>query len=192
MAIAASAAPPQIQFAAGGATLTDVPPGTRIAWMALILDRADYQEKIRVFRGVDIATPGRSVKIAAPDGRSTDAIWAFAAVEGDVALTASTPMLTASTRAIEAVAVKGAASLVIRVARTEVLYVRRGSAWTFSGADGGSKDADNTSDGSITVALSALTSLHGNRPAPQAIEKDDLILLIDYTTRRSSAIRVSQ
>jgi hypothetical protein len=189
---AAGGAPPQIQFAAGGATLTDVQPGTSIAWMALVLDRANYQEKVKVFRGVDVATQGRTLKIAAPNDRSGNAIWTFATVDADIALTAATPSLNASTRAVEVEATEGATSLVIKGARSEVLFVRRGAAWTFSGADGGPKDADNSADGRITMTLNALASLHGNRPAPQAIEKGDLILVIDFTTRRSSAIRVSR
>jgi hypothetical protein len=190
--LAGAANRPSATFTAGDVTLRDVAPGTRVAWMAMLTDRDHYRDRVQVLRGVDVVTPGHTMTVAPANAKPDHGIWAFAAVDGDVTLTAVAPEFVASTRAIDVNAVEGAPSLTMNGARAELLYVRKGSAWKFSAADGGPKDFDNTANGRITIALSALENLHGNRPAPSSIERGDMILLIDFTTRRTATITVGQ
>lgn len=184
--------PPRVDFTLGDVTLNHVKPGTRIAWMAMLIHPANYQERVRILRGVDVVTASEKMRIAAPDVKHDHGIWTFAAMDGDLKLTAVAPEFVASTRSIEVDAAEGASSLVMIGARAEVLYVRRGSAWKFSGADGGTKDSDGIADGRITIALTSLENVHGDRPTPTVIEHGDVILMIDFTRRRTAAITVAK
>ena len=184
--------PPRVDFTAGDVTFNDVKPGTHIAWMAMLIDNDHHRDRVQVLRGVDVVTPGRNLQVAPRNAKPDHGIWAFASLDGDVTMTAAAPQFVASTRSIDVTAAEGASSLVMTGARAEVLYVRKGSAWKFSAADGGGLDSDAIADGRITIALSALEPLHGNRPAPAAIERGDVILLIDFTTRRTATITVGQ
>ncbi|HEU4886917.1 MAG TPA: hypothetical protein VFV49_03450 [Thermoanaerobaculia bacterium] len=190
--VAAAGAPPRVDFTIGDVTLNNVKPGTHIAWMAMLIDRAHYQEQVRILRGVDIVTPAEQMRIAAANAKHDQGIWTFAALDGDLTVTAAAPQFAASTRPIEVVAIEGAPSVSMKGARAELLYVRRGSAWKFSGADGGGQDSDGVADGRISIALSSLENVHGGRPAPATIENGDVILLIDFTKRRTASITVGR
>lgn len=190
--LVAAGAPPSVAFTAGDVTLHDVQPGTRVAWMAMLIDRDHYRDRVKVLRGIDVVTPGRSMKVAPADAKPDHGIWAFADVDGDLTVTAVAPEFVASTRSIDVTAAEGAPSLAMNGARAELLYVRKGSAWKFSAADGGPMDSDNMANGRIAIALSAMENVQGNRPAPSTIERGDVILLIDFTTRRTATVTVGR
>jgi len=192
VSLIATADTPTLQVASGGMTLSDVAPGTTIVWLAIVLDRENYAEKVTISRGSGVASSNRNLQVPAPVEGSTNAIWAVSTIDGEAALASTTPGMSASTRPIDVSAGVGQTTFAVVGARPELLYVRNGKAWVFSGADGGAKDGDGAADGTTTVSLAAMSSFYGDQQPPATIAAGDLILLIDFPTRRSSAIRVTQ
>jgi hypothetical protein len=181
-----------VEFAPGEVTLKGLDPGAKVAWMAMIIEEEHYQEKVRILRGVEIVSSARQATITRSGEKVDQGVWIFADLDGKLKTTAAAPGFTASQRSINVEAIPGATSLIIAGARAEVLYVRNGSAWKYSGADGGRVDADGIADGRIAMALHMLEGLHGSSAAPASVEDGDVILVMDFTKRRSTAIKVGQ
>lgn len=70
------------------------------------------------------------------------------------------------------------------------MAVRPGSgAWTFAGGDGGPRDVDGASDGSLSFSLDQFDSLSGAQASPAQIAADDLWFVIDPLTMGLSVLK---
>lgn len=97
--------------------------------------------------------------------------------------------VAAARPAIDAIA--GAETITINAAQAYVLYVRPPSGvWGASGADGGGGDADGASDARVTIRMSALRSIEGNRKPPDSVTRGDLIMVIDPGQLRTGTVVV--
>lgn len=70
------------------------------------------------------------------------------------------------------------------------LAVRAGvGAWTFTGGDGGDRDVDGESDGSLSFAMDRFDALSGSPAAPAQVGETDLWLVIDPMTMEIAVLR---
>jgi len=182
-----------LTFGERGVTVRAERPGSRMAWLAMIVERRDYHDVVRIIRGFGPATPDSTFTIARDAAKESRAVWAVADVDGAMTIQRFSPGTRTSPHPISVDALAGDAQVTVRSAAIELLYVRpRAGAWTFHAADGGGRDADAMQNGSITVPLASLKPLEGSGQAPASVEPGDLILMIDPRLMRASTVEVTR
>lgn len=180
-----------VVFTPDGVTVSDLKPGTKLAWLALTRERVGHHSVLHTFRGFEIATPAGAIPIGRRGADRSRSLWLLASVDGEFATTSVPPGYSASSMPMEVVATVGATAVTIATPAVEMLYVRpRGGAWFLSAADGGTADSDSSKDTVITVSLQSLKPFQGNPHPPDAVAEGDLILMIDPFDNRMSVVKV--
>lgn len=181
------------QFDRNGVTVDGLKPGTKIVWMALTRTRAGSHSRLSVSRGVEVVTPAGNIAIGKPDADKSRSLWALAAPDEAVALTATPPGYVISARGIQATARPEAETIAVVSPAVELMLVRRqGQAWFITAVDGGGGDADKLQDTTIKVDLQSLQPLHGGAKPPRTLSEGDIVLMIDPRSNRVSTLEVKR
>lgn len=184
----------EVKFGKDGLTVAGLRPGTRIAWLALTRERIDNHGRLTVSRGIGVATPAGVVSIGRDKADTSRSIWAFATTDdSDLAIATVSPAYSATSRSIDVVAKPGDGRFTVVAPSVEIVYVgRRNGVWYATAADGGSMDADQSSDASITFSLDSLQHMFGPAKPPARISAGDVILIIDTRSNRKRAYEVGK
>lgn len=192
-AFAAFADPPTVTFTENGVAIGGVAPGTKIAWLGMIRERAGAHARVRFERGFGPATPAGKLEIAEAGADRAHAIWVVADVGSGSARRSAAPGFVHSSAGIVIDATPGGVSVAIESAMVELVYVRpKRGAWSFGTGDGSTLDADGESNGVVVMPLSALNRFQGNPHPPEQVEEGDVILVIDPYRIRSGQLAVTR
>lgn len=161
-------------------------PSSRVAWLAVARERVLEHMESRHSAGMTVAAPDGTVEIEAPaEGPHRLAISIIDVDEGIASRVMPEGPRSADER-LSIVATPGHSSVFIEAGEVHIVYARkRGHVWTHHAHDGGSLDADATSNGRIEIALSSLHSLVGQVPAPASVQQGDIIIALEPRTLRS-------
>lgn len=190
---ASKATPPTVDFARSGVTIGGYKPGTKLAWMALVREPTKGYWATRIIRGFGPITPNSTFAIEHPEADLKRSIWMIADVDAGTGRHAKSPTMAHSSRGIVIRATPGAAVIQVDSSAIELMYVRpRFGAWSFSVADGGTRDADLSQNGQIVIPLQSLISYQGNPHPPATVETGDLLLVIDPNGMRTATLEVER
>jgi len=182
-----------VVFTPEGVTVSQLKPGTKLAWLALTRERVGHHSVLHTFRGFEIATPAGAIPIGRRGADRSRSLWLLASVDGEFATSSVPPGYSASSMPMESVAMADATAITVDAPAVELLYVRpRGGAWFLSAADGGTADADSRKDAVLTLALQSLQPFQGNPNPPASVAEGDLILMIDPLDNRMSVVKVGR
>lgn len=181
--------PPQLDVHRDQLLVQGVRPGTRVAWMAYTRERVGWHGRAGIRRGLGVVAADGVLRIPHPVPTAPYVLWSIATVDTAQGARATPPGMEVSTVRVPVTASVGAASVIIDAPQAHLLYVNPpAGAWFMSAADGGGGDADGRTDGYITIALSSLIALEGNRKAPQSIQAGDLVMVVDPGRLRAGQV----
>lgn len=193
LAASAFAGQPNLEFGPDEVTILDLQPGTKVAWMSLTRTRVANHALIRIDRGIEVAKPSNKAAVARVDADKSRSIWVVAAIDEDVAGSANAPRYSSSPFPIAIRAAAGSSTIHVISPAVELMYVRpKRGAWFISATDGGLGDSDGVQDTTISISLTSLETVQGNPQPPVTAAPDDLILMIDPRSNRTTVSRVRQ
>jgi hypothetical protein len=182
---------PNLAFDGGSVLVRNIRPGGRIAWMAAIRERVSYHTALRIRHGFAPAGLDGVARIDSALAAAPRAIWVVAELGNGAAARGTPPDYQISSLGVRIHATPGGDTIVVESSAIHLLFVHPpAGAWTFASTDGGEKDADGRLDGRITIKLSSLRAMEGNRKTPDEVAKGDVILVIDSELFRSGEVVV--
>lgn len=170
----------ELQFVPGTVVVRGASPGARTVWMALLRERVGSHVAVRVHRGFAVASAEGVARVDHAAAAAPRALWAVADADRGGVGQGIPPEYGISQVPVIVNATAGANVIIVEAPEVRLLFVSPpAGAWAFDAADGSDLDADRLADGRITIPLSALRAIQGNRPAPEQIAAGDVVLAID-------------
>ena len=184
--------PPSLDFGPAGLTVRGLKGNAKIAWLGIVRERVGSHTRVRFERGTKRATNG-VVTIAEPGADHSSSVWAVVdAADGGTAHSAA-PRFAHAAQQIDIVAMTGTATIAMKSAMVELLYVRPGvGVWRFGTGDGSDRDGDLLPNGVVVMPLAALTSIDDDMAPPATVEKRDVLIVMDPTSNRVTRVVVSK